>query len=503
MTATRSRRRSIPADHRWVDTDAGARRPRRRAGRRARARPRHRVPPRAHVLARRSSVVQLGWPGGIALVDTLAVDPRPLAAAARPRPRRSPCTPPPRTSRCFGHVCGTVPAVLFDTQVAAGFVGYGTPSLASLVQGELGIALPEGRPAHRLAAPPARRRRPHLRRRRRRPPAAAGRPPPRPRSTERGRLEWAARRVRDAAGRGRSSPASPTRRGGGSRRPGRCGARPSASPRRSAAWRERRAGEIDQPDPLRAARPRPRRHRPEAAGRRRRRSGGCGASTTATCATAPPTELLAAVRAGAGPAEGRLPAAARRRGRPRAAPGGHPGVGLGQPAGPRPRHRHRRSSPPGATSRRSCATTPAPGWPTGWRAEAARRRRRAPWSDGGAALAFDGKGGLVLEERSRRAVRPSPGRSHSRPDRRRRAAGGADGCALAVGRRRWRPRPPSPVSRARRRRRRRPSTPARPAGRRRRVAPLPGHARRRRRRAGAGRRVRRAGEALRAASSRW
>jgi ribonuclease D len=44
----------------------------------------------------------------------------------------------------FGHLCGDVPAVLFDTQVAAGFLGYGTPSLASLVQGELGIVLPKG-----------------------------------------------------------------------------------------------------------------------------------------------------------------------------------------------------------------------------------------------------------------------------------------------------------------------------------------------------------------------
>jgi ribonuclease D len=37
-----------------------------------------------------------------------------------------------------------VPDVLFDTQLAAGFLGYGTPSLASLVQGELGVRLPKG-----------------------------------------------------------------------------------------------------------------------------------------------------------------------------------------------------------------------------------------------------------------------------------------------------------------------------------------------------------------------
>jgi ribonuclease D len=89
------------------------------------------------------SVVQLGWPGGIALVDVLAVDPRPLArlfgadtllvmhAASQ-------------DLEAFGHLCGSMPEALFDTQVAAGFLGYGTPSLASLVQGELGIALPKG-----------------------------------------------------------------------------------------------------------------------------------------------------------------------------------------------------------------------------------------------------------------------------------------------------------------------------------------------------------------------
>jgi len=33
---------------------------------------------------------------------------------------------------------------LFDTQLAAGFIGYGTPSLASLLQGELKVTVPKG-----------------------------------------------------------------------------------------------------------------------------------------------------------------------------------------------------------------------------------------------------------------------------------------------------------------------------------------------------------------------
>lgn len=42
------------------------------------------------------------------------------------------------------HAVGAVPATMFDTQLAAGFVGYGTPSLVSLLQGEVGVSPPKG-----------------------------------------------------------------------------------------------------------------------------------------------------------------------------------------------------------------------------------------------------------------------------------------------------------------------------------------------------------------------
>ncbi|MDQ3176868.1 MAG: HRDC domain-containing protein, partial [Actinomycetota bacterium] len=42
------------------------------------------------------------------------------------------------------HTVGSVPARLYDTQLAAGFLGYGTPSLASLVQREVGASPPKG-----------------------------------------------------------------------------------------------------------------------------------------------------------------------------------------------------------------------------------------------------------------------------------------------------------------------------------------------------------------------
>jgi ribonuclease D len=42
------------------------------------------------------------------------------------------------------HAVGSVPSRMFDTQLAAGFVGYGTPSLVSLLQGEIGVSPPKG-----------------------------------------------------------------------------------------------------------------------------------------------------------------------------------------------------------------------------------------------------------------------------------------------------------------------------------------------------------------------
>jgi ribonuclease D len=42
------------------------------------------------------------------------------------------------------HAVGSVPSRMFDTQLAAGFVGYGTPSLVSLLHGEIGVSPAKG-----------------------------------------------------------------------------------------------------------------------------------------------------------------------------------------------------------------------------------------------------------------------------------------------------------------------------------------------------------------------
>jgi ribonuclease D len=81
--------------------------------------------------------VQLAWPGGVVLVDALACDMRALGGLLR-----APSTMVTHAGSAdlpiLERACGHRPAALFDTQIAAGFVGLGTPSLVSLVSALLG-----------------------------------------------------------------------------------------------------------------------------------------------------------------------------------------------------------------------------------------------------------------------------------------------------------------------------------------------------------------------------
>ena len=91
----------------------------------------------------RLALVQIGWQGGIALIDPLACD-----ASALRRLFESDSLAVLHAAQQDMDVlqssCGTIPARMYDTQLAAGFVGYSTPSLVSLVQGELGVTVPKG-----------------------------------------------------------------------------------------------------------------------------------------------------------------------------------------------------------------------------------------------------------------------------------------------------------------------------------------------------------------------
>jgi ribonuclease D len=90
------------------------------------------------------ALMQLAWPGHeVVLIDTLAVDLAPFAQVLA-----SPTTivmhAGAQDLEVLLRACGTLPVNFFDTQLAAGFAGYNTPSLATLVEGMLGIRLPKG-----------------------------------------------------------------------------------------------------------------------------------------------------------------------------------------------------------------------------------------------------------------------------------------------------------------------------------------------------------------------
>jgi ribonuclease D len=91
----------------------------------------------------RLALVQLAWANGAALVDPLAVDPRRLMRLFE-GDGLAVLHAAQQDLDVLTHACGGVPAHLFDTQLAAGFLGHPTPSLVSLVQSELGVTLPKG-----------------------------------------------------------------------------------------------------------------------------------------------------------------------------------------------------------------------------------------------------------------------------------------------------------------------------------------------------------------------
>jgi ribonuclease D len=88
------------------------------------------------------ALIQLAWADKIALVDPLAVDPRPLAQVFS-GPGIAVAHAAEQDIDVLQTACGAVPATVFDTQIVAGFLGLSTPSLARLVDQLLGIALPK------------------------------------------------------------------------------------------------------------------------------------------------------------------------------------------------------------------------------------------------------------------------------------------------------------------------------------------------------------------------
>ena len=84
----------------------------------------------------------MAWADQIALIDPLGVDPRQLVELFD-GPGQAVLHAAEQDLDVLDHACGAVPPRIADTQLIAGFVGYSTPSLSSLVSAELRVRLPK------------------------------------------------------------------------------------------------------------------------------------------------------------------------------------------------------------------------------------------------------------------------------------------------------------------------------------------------------------------------
>lgn len=88
------------------------------------------------------ALVQIAWPGELVLIDPLEVDLSPMRALME-QDTLAVLHAASQDLEVLELSCGAVPRRLFDTQIAAGFLGMSTPSLASLHERELGVQLPK------------------------------------------------------------------------------------------------------------------------------------------------------------------------------------------------------------------------------------------------------------------------------------------------------------------------------------------------------------------------
>lgn len=88
------------------------------------------------------ALVQIADRHGVALVDALKVDLSPFARVLD-GPGLAVMHAARQDMEVLERACGTVPGRLVDTQVEAGFVGYTSPSLATLLERELQLKVPK------------------------------------------------------------------------------------------------------------------------------------------------------------------------------------------------------------------------------------------------------------------------------------------------------------------------------------------------------------------------
>ena len=88
------------------------------------------------------ALIQIAWPGDLVLIDPIAIDPGPLAEVFR-SDVEAVLHASSQDLEVLELATGAAPARIFDTQIAAAFVGMRTPSLASLHDQLLGLKLPK------------------------------------------------------------------------------------------------------------------------------------------------------------------------------------------------------------------------------------------------------------------------------------------------------------------------------------------------------------------------
>lgn len=88
------------------------------------------------------ALVQIADSEGIALVDALAVDLRPFAKVLD-GPGLAVMHAARQDMEVLERGCGTIPSTLVDTQLLAGFLGYTSPSLSTLLERELQVRAPK------------------------------------------------------------------------------------------------------------------------------------------------------------------------------------------------------------------------------------------------------------------------------------------------------------------------------------------------------------------------
>ena len=90
----------------------------------------------------RLALVQLAWRDGLVLVDATTVDLHPLAELFA-SDAVAVAHAADQDLEVLEYACGAIPGSLFDTQVAAGFLGMASPSLGTLLDKTMGIRPPK------------------------------------------------------------------------------------------------------------------------------------------------------------------------------------------------------------------------------------------------------------------------------------------------------------------------------------------------------------------------